>query len=81
MHRTTMDQESGESFPAPEQYVGYGVLDPSGRKIGKVDKIFVNGDGRPEYIRVRVGLLRRRTVLIPVGPVAADEKSRTLTLG
>lgn len=59
---------------------GYGLLDPLGQEIGRVDKVFGNGDGEPQYVRVRMGLFGQRLVLIPVLDVAVDHERRSLTL-
>jgi hypothetical protein len=39
-----------------------------GRKISKVEKLFVNGDGGPEkYVAMKMGLIwRKKTALLPV---------------
>ena len=71
-------EESGGSIWALGEYVGYTVCDPRGQKIGRAEKLFLNGSGEPEYIRVKTGLFK--TVLIPVQAVAADEVRRTLVL-
>lgn len=63
-----------------EEYVGYEVLDPLGHKIGSAEKLFFNGSGGPEYVRVRIGSLFKRLVLIPVQDVAFDRVARSLTL-
>ncbi len=65
---------------APEGCVGYGVYDPSGQKIGSVEKVFVNGDRELEYVRVRMGLFGLKSVLIPVRFVEIDEGRRRLVL-
>ncbi len=65
---------------APERYVGYGVCDPLGRKIGSVEKIFVNENHQPEYVRVKMGLFGLKSVLIPTKLVAIDEERRNLML-
>jgi hypothetical protein len=67
-------------FKAPEEYVKYKVHDPEGRKIGSVKELFMNVHGEPEYVRVKIGLFRLKSVLIPVGFVAIDEERRILTL-
>jgi hypothetical protein len=36
---------------------GYAVYDPVGQKIGSAEQVFVNLDGEPTYIRVRIGFL------------------------
>lgn len=64
----------------PEEYAGYEVLDPMGQKIGSVEKLFFNGNGRPEYARVRVGVLFTRYILIPVRDIALDRTARSLKL-
>jgi hypothetical protein len=58
--------------------VGYKVCDPRGQKIGRAEKLFLNGSDEPEYIRVKTGLFK--TVLIPVQTVAVDEERRALVL-
>lgn len=65
---------------APERCVGYGVYDPLGEKIGSVERLFVNESQEPEYVRVRIGLFRLRSILIPVGFVEIDEELRSLML-
>jgi hypothetical protein len=70
--------ETGGSIRSPEEYAGYSVCDPRGQKIGRAERLFVNGRGEPEYIRVKTGLFK--TVLIPVQTVAADEERRALVL-
>lgn len=67
-------------FKAPEEYVGYRVHDPEDRRIGRVKELFTNTHGEPEYVRVRIGLLGLKSVLIPIGFVRVDEQRRTLTL-
>ena len=43
-------------FEAPERYEGFVVYDPLGQKIGSVERLFVDGDGEPVYVRVRMGV-------------------------
>ena len=73
-------EEPGGSTGSFEDYAGYAVCDPRGHKIGRAQKIFLNGRGEPEYIRVKMGLFRTKAVLIPVQTVAADEERRPLVL-
>ena len=73
-------KESGGSTWNLEDYAGYAVCDPRGQKIGRAERIFLNGGGDPEYIRVKMGLFGIKTVLIPVQTVAADEERRALVL-
>lgn len=65
---------------APERCVGYVVHDPLGKKIGSVEKLFVNEKHEPEYVRVKMGLFGTKLILIPVGFVEIDEERLTLTL-
>ena len=76
------NDESGERFAAPKWFAGYRLHDPLGQKIGKVEKLFVNGDGGPEYVAVKMGVIwRKKTVLIPVEFATADDDLRILALG
>ena len=72
--------ELGDRFEKPEGYAGYRLYDPLGQKVGGVEDLFVNPRGEPEYIRVRIGLLGLRSVLLPVESVAVDEERRVLFL-
>ena len=73
-------KESGGRTWALEEYEGYAVCDPRGEKIGRAEKLFLNGSGEPEYIRVKLGFFGFKTILIPVQTVAAHEERRTLVL-
>jgi len=70
----------GQLFEEPEKYVGYGVHDPMGQKIGRLQKLFVNAEAEPEYVRVGLGLFGLKSVLIPVESALADEERKRLTL-
>ena len=70
----------GNRLQAPEEYVGYGVRDPLGQKVGTVDELFVNAYDEPEYVRIRMGFLGLKSVLLPVEIVAVDKQRRTLVL-
>jgi hypothetical protein len=72
--------EPGDRFPTPGEYVGYEVLDPLGQKIGTADELFVNANDEPEYVRLRMGFLGLKSVLLPVETVAVDKQRRTLVL-
>jgi hypothetical protein len=48
--------------------------------IGMVEKLFVNWNGEPEYIRVRMGFFGFKSVLLPVQNVAVHEQRRILVL-
>jgi hypothetical protein len=82
MSNTTVTREElYYQFEAPDKYVGYKVLDPEGRRVGRVDKIFTNARDEPEYVRVRVGFFGLRAVLIPVaGFVLVEREQRALIL-
>lgn len=77
---TVSPKERGGSIPTAEQYAGYSVRDPRGQRIGNTERIFLNGRGEPEYIRVKIGFFGFKIVLIPVQSVAVDEKQRALIL-
>ncbi len=76
----TYAAEPRASFEKPDEYVSYAVCDPLGKKVGSVEKLFVNGGGEPEYIRIKMGLLGLKSVLLPVLYVAVDEERRVLIL-
>jgi hypothetical protein len=59
---------------------GYAVYDPLGQKIGSAEKVFVNWKEEPEYVRVRIGLFGRKSVLIPVQFAEVDAERRVLVL-
>jgi hypothetical protein len=79
-YTTAGRKDPGGSTRTLEEYVGYKVCDPRGQKIGHAEKLFLNGSGEPEYIRVKTGIFGFKTVLIPVQTVAADEQRRALVL-
>ena len=73
--------ESGEGFATQTGFVGYALHDPLGRKIGKVEKIFVHGRGEPEYVAVKIASLwRKKSLLIPVQSASLDDGRRALVL-
>jgi hypothetical protein len=51
-----------------------------GQKIGRAEEVFVNLDGEPMYIRVRISFLFTSTVLIPVQFVETDDENNALVL-
>lgn len=76
-----LDSESGERFATPAEFLGYALHDPLGREIGKVEKLFVNGGGEPEYVMVKIGFLwRKKSVLIPVESISLNDERRVLIL-
>lgn len=80
MENVKSPQENTERPDKPERYAGYTLCDPLGQKIGKVESVFVNLGGLPEYVRVKSGIFGSKSVLIPVLSVKQDEERRTLTL-
>ena len=81
MSNTTVDpSRPGDLLPTPGECVGYEVLDPLGQKIGTADELFVNANDEPEYVRIRMGFLGLKSVLLPVETVAVDRQRRTLIL-
>jgi len=76
-----LDDESGERFTVPTRFAGYALHDPLGRKIGEIERLFVNGHGEPEYIAVKIGFLWwRKSFLIPVESVTVDDMLRVIVL-
>ena len=61
-------------------YKGYEVCDPLGHRIGTVGEVLTELNDEPRYVRVNVGPLGLRSVLIPVKLVAADTRRRVLML-
>jgi hypothetical protein len=53
---------------------------PTGAEDGRLGKILANGNGEPEYVRVKMGLFGSNSVLLPVLAVAVDDERRTLAL-
>jgi hypothetical protein len=80
LHTAEGSRERGRSILSAEKYAGYTLRDPQGQRIGRTERIFVNGRGEPEYIKVRMGLFSFKSVLLPVESVAADEERRILVL-
>ena len=48
---------SGASSATSKRATGYAVFDLLGQKIGRVEEVFVNRDGEPDYIRIHMGSL------------------------
>lgn len=76
-----LGEKDDENFASPTQFAGYALQDPLGRVIGKIEKLFVNGHGGPEYIAVRiVSFWQNKSVLIPVDFFSVNDERRTLVL-
>ena len=71
---------SGARSAEPKRGAGYAVYDPVGERIGSAEEVFMNRDGQPMYVRVRIGILFSRTVLIPVQFVETDDEGKSLVL-
>ena len=81
MPYAVVDTKSSQGFARPEEYVGFWLCDPREKRIGMVEKLFVNWSGEPEYIRVSVGFFGFKSLLIlPVQEVVVDELRRILVL-
>ena len=61
-----------------EKYEDYKVYDNSGKKIGKVDDLFIDETDREEYIGVKMGLFGMKSTLIPMEVVRVNERDRTI---
>ena len=72
-------ENSDERFAAlEERFSGYEVYDNAGRKVGRVDEIFVDEDGRPEYVGVKTGPSGSGSPLIPLEAARVDEGRRAI---
>ena len=80
LHTAVGPRERGGSILSAEDYAGYTVCDPQGQRIGRIERMFVNERGEPEYIKVKMGLFSFKSVLLPVQSVAADQERRALVL-
>ena len=69
-----------DRVPAAEGFAGYEVLDPQYQRIGSAEELLMDKDNRPRYVRVRIGVLGSRSVLIPVEALWVDEERRILLL-
>jgi len=47
-----VDSKSSQRFTESEEYAGFWVCDPREKRIGRIEKLFVNVNGEPEYITV-----------------------------
>ena len=59
---------------SPRDWIGRTVVDASGRRIGKVARVYMgNLTGEPEWITVKTGLFRRPSCFVPLAGVVVDE--------
>ena len=80
MSYTAVDSKPRQRFAGPGEYAGFWLRDPREKRIGMVEKLFLNWSGEPEYIRVRLGFFGFTSVLLPVQDVTVDEQRRILVL-
>ncbi len=80
MDDVQVPRERGEPSEAPEECVGYMLQDLLGQRIGRIESIFSNRDGKPEYVRVKLGLFWSRSVLLPVEWFEVDHDRRVLRI-
>jgi hypothetical protein len=77
---TAVVSKPRQRFAGPEECAGFWLCDPLEKRIGMVEKLFLNRSGEPEYIRVTVGFFGLKSVLLPVQDVAVDGQRRILVL-
>jgi hypothetical protein len=76
----TRAEDGGDRSVGSKSCEGYTSLDPLGQPLGRIERIFRNRGGEPQYVRIRAGLFGNRLVLIPVLDVAVGHGLRTITL-
>ena len=76
----TRAEDGGDRYVGSRWCEGYTLLDPLGQTLGRVERIFCNRAGEPQYVRVRAGLFGKRLVLILFMDVAIDHGHRAITL-
>jgi sporulation protein YlmC with PRC-barrel domain len=55
------------------RYVGVELFDRDGERIGKIEDVYLNeATGRPEWLRVSVGIVGIRSTLVPVERLGDD---------
>jgi len=74
-------ENSDDRFAAlEERFSGYEVRDSAGGNVGEVDEIFVDENGRPEYVGVKMSPSGVENPLIPLEAVRVDEGRRTIEI-
>ena len=76
----TRAEDGGDRYVGSRWCEGYTLLDPLGQTLGRVERIFCNRTGEPQYVRVRAGLFGKTLVLITVMDGAIDHGHRAITL-
>ncbi len=71
---------NGRFAALEERFAGYEVRDDAGEKIGEIDLIFVDENGRPEYVGVKTGFPNAGSPLIPMESVRVDEGRRMIEI-
>ena len=77
---TTQAEDGGDRSVGSRWCDGYTLLDPLGQALGRVERIFCNRAGEPQYVRILAGLFGKRLVLILFMDVAIDHGHRAITL-
>jgi hypothetical protein len=75
-----VDTKSSQRFTEPEEYARFWLCDPREKRIGMVEKLFVNESDEPEYIRINMGFFGFKSILLPVQNITVDEQRRILVL-
>lgn len=82
MYRAVTERRGlDDRFSVPNECVGFELYDPLGKKIGRVEEMFVNAQEEPEYLRARIGVFGVKSVLLPIEMLVVNETQRTVTLG
>ncbi len=69
--------EQGHRFrELQDAYADYTVYDEHYERIGKVDDLFVDADGREHYIGVKMGVFGTKSTLIPMEIVRVNDRRR-----
>jgi uncharacterized protein (TIGR02271 family) len=72
-------EKGDERFaPLEKRFAGYEVYDAAGERVGKVDEIFVDEHGRPEYVGVKMSQSGTESALIPLDAAQVDEGRRAI---
>ena len=72
------DENERSASNLQQDYARYRVFDEHYEEIGRVDDLFVDENGQPEYIGVKMGFLGMKSTLIPMDLVRANDKRELL---
>jgi hypothetical protein len=53
--------------------VGFVVYVSLVQRIASLEKLLLNGNGESVYVRVRIGTLKFKLILLPVGRIRLDD--------